>query len=106
MLQKIIFILCSAALLCGLYLLACAILAWLYRRGHMSGAKAGEDGSLSVFAEAETLEFAIRCALAASKGGTIPVVVHIRREDPSRGEMIDMTEKLSRTYKNLSYRLI
>lgn len=107
MLHKIIFILGCAAVLCGLYLLMLAVLAVVCRRElRKTAAWKEKDGELSVYAEADSLEYAIRCALLASGGGKIAVTVNIRHDDRARDEMIDMTEKLSKTHKNLRYRIV
>lgn len=107
MLHHVIVILCFAALICVAYLLISLLIHWRCRMAlRREGREIPENGELSVYAEAETLEYALRCAVLASNGGRITVVVNIRHDDKDREEMIDMTEKLARTNSNIYYRII
>lgn len=108
MLHKLPVIFGSAAILLCLYYFACRLLAWVIHRSELShdSIKREENGDIGIYADAENLEYMIRCALLSSRGGKIKVVVNICRTDDRCGEMIDMTEKIARTNRNLTYRLI
>lgn len=107
MLQYFIAVLMGAAAVFGLYMLFCAFAAKYGRRELMrSGAASEEDDAIHIYANADSLEYYIRCALMSSNLEKIRIVVHIRRNDACRDEMIDITERFSRTHKNLTYQLI
>jgi len=107
MLQYWIAILIGAAAVFGLYMLVCALAARFGRRELIrSGAATEEDDAIHIYANAESLEYYIRCALMSSNLEKIRIVIHIRKNDACRDEMIDIAERFSRTHKNLTYRLI
>ena len=64
-----------------------------------------KEDSLEVFADADSLEYYLRCALAASDG-KVEIVVYIRKNSDDKADMLDILMKLKRNHKNLSYRLI
>lgn len=107
MLQYWIAVLLGAAAVFALYMLFCAFAAKFGRRELLrSGVSSEEDDAIHIYANAENLEYYIRCALMSSNLEKIRVVVNIRKNDVCRDEMIDITERLARTHKNLTYRLI
>ena len=106
MLQYLIAVLLGAAAVFRLYMLGCAFAAKFGRRELMrSGMSSEEEDAIHIYANAESLEYYIRCALMSSNPEKIRIVVHIRKNDACRDEMIDITERLSKTHKNLTYRL-
>ena len=105
--EYLIAVLLGAAAGYGLYMLICALAAYLGRRELIrSGVSSGENGDINIYASVESLEYYIRCALMSSNLERIRIVVNIRKTDASREEMIDITQKMSRNHKNLTYRLI
>ena len=83
------------------------VLAACFGRRELSRTSADmDDDTIQIFAQAESLEYYIRCALMAGTLGRVQIVVNIHREDAHRDEMIDLTCRLGREHKNLTYRLI
>ncbi len=64
------------------------------------------DDCIEIYAKAESLEYYIRCALSASDGAKLRIVVNISKDDVKRDEMMAIVETMRRSHKNVSYRLI
>ncbi len=60
---------------------------------------------IEVFADVDSLEYYVRCALTAASD-KIEVVVYIRKDSADKDDMLDILMKLKRNHRNLSYRLI
>lgn len=104
--KYLILILISVIVIYGAYMLLCALLAKIGKRElEHSGVASEEDDSIHIYASAESLEYYIRCALMSSNLGKTQVVVHIRKNDPNRADMIDIAERMSRGHRNLTYRI-
>ena len=98
--------LCAAAVF-FLYRTVLRLAAGFGKRELARSPHAGEtDGVLYIYAEAGSLEYYIRCALMANATDPVRIVVNIRESDACREEMIDITERLARESKYLTYRLI
>lgn len=105
--EYLIAALLGVAAVYGLYMLICALAAKFGRRELMrSGVSSEDNGDINIYANAENLEYYIRCALMSSNLEQIRIVVNIRKSDASRDEMIDITQRLGRNHKNLTYRLL
>lgn len=105
--EYVIAVLLGMAAVYGLYMLIQALIARFGKRELMrSGVSSEENGDINIYANAESLEYYIRCALMSSSLERVRIVVNIRKSDAAREEMIDITQRLGRTHKNLTYRLI
>ena len=105
--EYLIAIFLGMAAVYGLYMLSNALASGFGRKElKRSDISSEENGAINIYANAESLEYYIRCALMSASLEKIQIVVNIRRNDISRDEMIDITERLGRTHKNLTYRLI
>ncbi len=99
-------ILAAATFLVLLYGLYC-LMAVLFARHELdaSGIVKRQENAIEIFAEAESLEYYLRMALAAS-GESVVVVAYVKRDSADREDMIDTVMRLHREHKNLSYRLM
>ncbi len=99
-------ILAAAAFLVFLYGMYC-LLAVLFARHELDASDAVKrrDDAIEIFADAESLEYYLRMALAASDEN-IAVVAYVKKDSADRDDMIDTVTRLHREHKNLSYRLI
>lgn len=61
--------------------------------------------AIEVFADANSLEYYLRMALAAAEE-QMAVIAYIKKESVDKDEMLDIVARFRRTHKNLSYRLI
>lgn len=63
------------------------------------------DDAIEVFADVESLEYYVRCALVAADDST-EVIVYVKKDSADKADMIDILVKLRKHHRNLSYRLI
>ncbi|MBQ9748009.1 MAG: hypothetical protein IJV98_04415 [Clostridia bacterium] len=67
------------------------------------GAAEGTEET-SVFAECETLEYAVRCALLRANGRR-RIMIYIPSESKDRDELLDIAARLAARYRNVEYQL-
>ncbi len=71
----------------------------------LSGLSWKTDGEIHMEAILESAEYYIRMAVWASNDGRVPIVVHIRKNDENRKELLFIAENMARRFPNLSIRL-
>ncbi|MBR6743694.1 MAG: hypothetical protein IKM00_00550 [Clostridia bacterium] len=72
--------------------------AELLRRGAV-----WENGVIRIVAEAESLEYDLRAALAASSFARVRIIVSIPKDDAMEDEMKDTVRMMRRRHKNIFY---
>lgn len=99
-------ILFSAAAVIGFFFLIRSIAVFLAKRELSYSHAAVCDDTIQIYAQSESLEYYIRCALVAGMDNRTQIVVNIRKDDENRDEMIDIARRFSGEHQNLTYRLI
>ena len=61
--------------------------------------------AIEVFADAESLEYYVRLALAAADE-RMAVIVYVKKDCADKADMVDILSKLKKCHKNLNYRLV
>ena len=69
-----------------------------------SGASRGKD-AIQIYAGADSLEYYLRIALAASAAERITIIVNIPKNDSRKNEMKDIVRMMRRRHKNIFYRI-
>ena len=69
-----------------------------------SGASRERD-AIRIYADAESLEYYLRVAIAASGRERLTIIVHIRKDDPGQNEMKAIVRMMRRRHKNIFYRI-
>ena len=64
-----------------------------------------EKDSIQIYAEADSLEYYLRVALAASATDRMTIVVNIPKRDGRRAEMKAIVRMMRRRHKNIFYRM-
>lgn len=77
-----------------------------YARAELSRSGAArEKDSIQIYAEADSLEYYLRVALAASAADRMTIVVNIPKHDKRRSEMKATVRMMRRRHKNIFYRM-
>ena len=85
-----------------LYFLLCR-----YARAELSrGGASWEDDSIQIYAEADSLEYYLRIAIAASANDRVAIVVNISESDGRKNEMRETVRMMRRRHKNIFYRMM
>ncbi len=71
----------------------------------LSGLSWKMDGEIHMEAMPKSAEYYIRMAIWASDDGRVPIVIHIRKNDENKKELLFIAEKMARRHLNLSVRL-
>ena len=94
------------------YLFLCsAVIAALYIVCRFASAELSRSGavrekdSIQIYAEADSLEYYLRVALAASESDHMTIVVNIPRHDGRKQEMKAIVRMMRRRHKNIFYRI-
>jgi hypothetical protein len=75
-----------------------------FARGELSRSGASyEDGAIRIYAEAESLEYYLRIALAASGADRVTIIVNIPRNSAKKNEMLEIVRMMRRRHKNIFY---
>ena len=62
-----------------------------------------EKDAIRIYADAESLEYYLRVAIAASGRERLAIIVHIRKDDPGQNEMKAIVRMMRRRHKNIFY---
>ena len=78
-----------------------------YARAELSrGGASWEDDSIQIYAEADSLEYYLRVAIAASANDRVAIVVNISESDGRKNEMRETVRMMRRRHKNIFYRMM
>lgn len=78
-----------------------------YARAELSRSGASwEDDAIQIYADADSLEYYLRIAIAASESGRVPIIANISASDPKKNEMRETVRMMRRRHKNIFYRMI
>jgi hypothetical protein len=101
-----------------LWLCLCAAgIAVLYLIGHLglcryaraelsrSGA-VWENDAIQIYAEADSLEYYLRVAIAASSDDRVTIIVNIPKNNGRKNEMRETVRMMRRRHKNIFYRMM
>ena len=98
--------LCLCAVGIAFLYLVCYFLICRYARAELSKSGAlREKDSIQIYAEAESLEYYLRVAIAASGPNRVTIVVNIPKTDGKKNEMKDIVRMMRRRHKNIFYRM-
>ena len=96
--------LCSAGI-AALYLV-CRFLICRFASAELSRSGAvREKDSIQIYAEADSLEYYLRVALAASAMDRMTIIVNIPKHDGRKQEMKAIVRMMRRRHKNIFYRI-
>ncbi len=77
-----------------------------YARAELSRSGAArEKDAIQIYAEADSLEYYLRVALAASAVDRMTIVVNIPKHDKRKSEMKAIVHMMRRRHKNIFYRM-
>ena len=69
------------------------------------GGAVRQRDAIQIFAEADSLEYYLRVALAASTPDRMTIIVNIPKHDTRKGEMKAIVRMMRRRHKNIFYRM-
>ena len=77
-----------------------------YARAELARSGASwEDDAIQIYAEAESLEYYLRIALASSANDRVTIIVNISGSDPKKNEMKEIVRMMRRRHKNIFFRI-
>jgi hypothetical protein len=77
-----------------------------YARAELSRSGASwEDDAIQIYAEADSLEYYLRIAIAANANDRVPIIVNISENDSRKNEMKQIVRMMRRRHKNIFYRM-
>ena len=104
--NQILWLCLSAAGIAFLYFIFCFFICE-YARAELSRSGASwEDDAIQIYAEADSLEYYLRIAIAASASDRVPIIVNISASDGKRNEMKQTVRMMRRRHKNIFYRMM
>ena len=78
-----------------------------YARAELSRSGASwEDDAIQIYAEADSLEYYLRIAIAASANDRVSIIVNISKNDNRKNEMREIVRMMRRRHKNIFYRMM
>ena len=96
----------SAAGIAFLYFIL-YFLIFRYARAELSRSGASwEDDAIQIYAEADSLEYYLRIAIAASANDCMQIIVNISENDSRKNEMRETVRMMRRRHKNIFYRMM
>lgn len=96
----------SAAGIAFLYLVL-YFLIFRYARAELSRSGASwEDDAIQIYAEADSLEYYLRIAIAANANDRVPIIVNISESDGKKNEMRETVRMMRRRHKNIFYKMM
>jgi hypothetical protein len=96
----------SAAGIAFLYLVL-YFLIFRYARAELSRSGASwEDDAIQIYAEADSLEYYLRVAIAASSDDRVTIIVNIPKNNGRKNEMRETVRMMRRIHKNIFYRMM
>jgi len=102
--QLFYLFLCAAGI--ALIYLVFYFLVVRYARAELSRSGAvREKDAIQIYADADSLEYYLRVALAASVPDRMTIVVNIPKHDRRRSEMKAIVRMMRRRHKNIFYRM-
>ena len=101
----IVWLCLSAAGIAFLYLVLYFCI-YEYARAELSRSGASwEDDAIQIYAEADSLEYYLRIAIAASANDHVAIIVNISENDSRKNEMKQIVRMMRRRHKNIFYRM-
>ena len=98
--------LCLCATGIAVLYLICHFCICRYARAELSRSGASwEDDAIQIYAEAESLEYYLRVAIAASANDRVTIIVNISWSDRKKNEMRETVRMMRRRHKNIFYRM-
>lgn len=77
-----------------------------YARVELSrGGSLREKDAIQIYASADSLEYYLRVAIAASGADRVSIIVNIPKHDSKRNEMKEIVRMMRRRHKNIFYRM-
>ncbi len=64
-----------------------------------------EDDAIQIYANADSLEYYLRIAIAANAGDRVTIIVNIPKNDGKKNEMKEIVRMMRRRHKNIFYRM-
>ena len=99
--------LCFCALGIALIYLILYDLVVRYASAELSASGAlREKDAIQIYARADSLEYYLRVALAASASDRITIIVNISKNDRNKDEMKEIVHMMRRRHKNIFYRMM
>ena len=96
----------SAAGIAFLYFIL-YFLIFRYARAELSRSGASwEDDAIQIYAEADSLEYYLRIAIAANANDRVPIIVNISESDGKKNEMRETVRMMRRRHKNIFYKMM
>ena len=71
----------------------------------LHGGALREKDAIQIYAEAESLEYYLRVAIAASGAERLTIIVNIPKNDGKKDEMKEIVRMMRRRHKNIFYRM-
>ena len=65
-----------------------------------------ENNAIQIYAEAESLEYYLRVAIAASDADRVTIIVNIPKNNGRKNEMRETVRMMLRRHKNIFYRMM
>ena len=99
--------LCFCALGIALIYLVLYELVVRYASAELSASGAlREKDAIQIYARADSLEYYLRVAIAASASDRITIIVNISKDDKNKDEMKETVRMMRRRHKNIFYRMM
>ena len=103
--NHILWLCLSAAGIAFLYLVLYFCI-YEYARAELSRSGASwENDAIQIYADADSLEYYLRIAIAASANDHVPIIVNISENDSRKNEMREIVRMMRRRHKNIFYRM-
>ena len=78
-----------------------------YARAELSrGGASWEDDAIQIYADADSLEYYLRIAIAASANNHVPIIVNISENDSRKNEMRETVRMMRHRHKNIFYKIM
>ena len=96
--------LCAAGV-AFIYLISHRLIVW-YASAELSKSGASvEDDAIQIYADADSLEYYLRIAIAANADDRVTIIVNIPKSDVRKDEMKEIVRMMRRRHKNIFYRM-
>ena len=96
--------LCAAGVALVYLLFYCLSVRYASAELSKSGASVVKD-AIQIYASADSLEYYLRIAIAASGGDRVTIIVNIPKNDGRKHEMKEIVRMMRRRHKNIFYRM-
>ena len=103
--NQILWLCLSAAGIAVLYLVLYFCICEYARAELFRSGASWADDAIQIYADADSLEYYLRIAIAASASDRVPIIVNISASDGKRNEMKQTVRMMRRRHKNIFYRM-